>query len=68
MHSIQEYSNLLAIIDSLGANINQKGQTLRTMTFGKSSLETPKVYNLTDGTSIEACTAETFGGTGFQGA
>ena len=42
MHSIQGYVNLLAIIDSLGKNLDLQGRILTGFTFDMTDLETQK--------------------------
>jgi hypothetical protein len=67
MHSIQGYVNLLAIIDSLGKNLDLQGRILTGFTFDMSDLEDPKIDNLTDGKNYKACVAKSATTLGMKG-
>jgi hypothetical protein len=66
MRSRQEYFNLLAIVNSFNVNFGMEGHSLDNITFNRSSLENPRVYNFPNGTKYEACTAEANAGNGFS--
>jgi hypothetical protein len=67
MHLIQEYVNLLAIIDSLRTNLDSKARILNGFTFDMSDLENLKIYNLTDGKNYKACIAKPATTLGMKG-
>ncbi|KAL1792471.1 hypothetical protein ACET3X_008978 [Alternaria dauci] len=62
MNSIQEYVNLLALVDSLTTNLDLEGQIIKDIWFDLADLESPKLINTTkDGVHWEkflSCTAK----------
>lgn len=63
MDSIQEYVNLLALIDSLDTNFGLKAEVVSRFSLNIPDLENPRIENYTDandGTlkSYEACTVK----------
>jgi hypothetical protein len=71
MNSVQEYVNLVSLVDSLSNNFDLEGRHFVELTFEMANLEIPQWLNLTSSngthTSHQVCTARMTRDTGMQG-